>query len=74
MENNRDKVLKTLARKGAMSLLELMSVVDVPDSEIESIVKELQKDNLVKLSKNGTDEDAMDEIVTIREQGLRAVG
>ncbi len=68
----RDKtnaVLEALARSKAMSLVELMSVVDFPDNEIEQIVESLRADNLVRVSGSG-----LDEIITIREQGLRAAG
>ncbi len=67
---NYSKVLKTLAQNKAMSLVEPMSVLEAPDSEIEAIVNDLKQRNLVKISEEGT----LDEIVTIREQGLRAAG
>lgn len=68
----RDKVsivLDTLARNKAVSLLELMSMLDLPDTEIEQIVNSLQSRNLVKVSGSGADK-----IITIREQGLRVAG
>jgi len=65
----RNTVLDKLAGSKAMSLVELTSAIDLPDSEIEEIVKSLKSENLVWVSGSG-----LDEIITIREQGLRAAG
>jgi hypothetical protein len=68
-EQARNIVLDKLAVSKAMSLLELTSAVDLPDSEIEEVVKSLKSENLVWVSGSG-----LDEIITIREQGIRAAG
>lgn len=69
-KDNARIILDVLARNKAMPLVELMSVVDLPDPEVQSIVKVLERENLVSVSQGGT----LDEIVAIREQGLRAAG
>ena len=69
----RDKsqiVLDLLAQKKAMPLVEIMSIVDIPDNEVQMIVAKLEKDNLIKVEAKGT----LDEIVAIRQQGIRAAG
>ncbi len=69
----RDKakiVLDLLAQNKAMPLVEIMSIVDIPDNEVKTIVAELEKENLIKVEDQGT----LDEIVAIREQGIRAAG
>ena len=63
-------VLDTLARNKAMSLVELMSELDLPDNEIEKIVKNLEENNFVRI----TEREKMDEIITIRQEGLRIAG
>jgi hypothetical protein len=63
-------ILDLLAQRQAMSLVEIMSVVDIPDNEIQAVVGELEKNNLVKVSQG----DTLDRIVTIRDEGLRAAG
>ena len=68
VEDNVKIVLDVLARNKAMSLVELMSVVNMPDTEVQNIVKELELQNLVRVSKGGV----LEEIVAIREEGLRA--
>jgi DNA-binding IclR family transcriptional regulator len=69
-QDNAKIILDLLARHKAMSLVELMSVVEMPDSEVRHIVENLESKNLVRVSQRGT----LDEIVAIREQGLRAAG
>lgn len=69
----RDKakiVLDLLAQNKAMPLVEIMSIVDIPDNEVRTIVADLERENLIKVEDQGT----LDEIVAIREQGIRAAG
>jgi len=61
--------LQTLAHSKALSMVELMSLVDVPDGDVENIVKELEQQKLVSVSG-----DQLDRIVTIRSEGLKAAG
>jgi DNA-binding IclR family transcriptional regulator len=61
-------ILGILAQKKALSLVELMSFVDIPDGEVSAVVHDLEHQNLVKVTGAGT----LDEIIAIREQGLRA--
>ncbi|HKV92915.1 MAG TPA: hypothetical protein VJW20_10235 [Candidatus Angelobacter sp.] len=68
--DNAKIVLDLLAQNKAMPLVQIMSVVDIPDNEVQTIVADLEKDNLIKVEGHGT----LDEIVTIREQGIRAAG
>jgi DNA-binding IclR family transcriptional regulator len=70
VKDNAKIILDVLAQNKAMSLVDLMSVVDLPDAEVERIVESLERDNFVRVSQGGT----LDEIVAIREQGLRAAG
>lgn len=67
--NSENLVLQQLAKSKAASLIELMSLVDVPDDEIEGVVTNLENQNLVSISGSG---DRLNRIVTIRNQGLRA--
>ena len=69
METKHEKVLQTLAHSKALSMVELMSLVDVPDGDVENIVKELEQQKLVSVSG-----DQLDRIVTIRSEGLKAAG
>jgi hypothetical protein len=69
-KDNAKIILDVLVQRKAMSLVELMSVVDVPDAEVQAIVESLERDNLVRVSGRG----ALDEIITIREHGLRSAG
>ena len=62
-------VLQQLAKSKAASLIELMSLVDVPDDEIEDVVTTLERQNLVSISSSS---DRLNRIVTIRNQGLKA--
>ena len=66
----KNLVLQQLAKSKAASLIELMSLVDVPDDEIENVVTALEQKNLVSISGSS---DRLNRIVTIRNQGLRAV-
>jgi hypothetical protein len=69
-KDNAKIVLGVLAHNKAMPLLELMSVVELPDDEVQKVVEGLEKEKLVSISQRGT----LDEIVTISWQGLRAAG
>ena len=62
------RVLSALAQNKAMPLLALTTLADVPESELRRIVDNLESNNLVKIEQKGT----VDEIVIIREQGIRA--
>lgn len=71
MAPNKTKiVLDYLAQRKAVPFLELVSTVDIPEDQIHGILEGLEKENYIKLSDKGT----LDEIVTIREQGIRAAG
>jgi DNA-binding IclR family transcriptional regulator len=62
-------ILNTVAKNRAVALVELTTLVDLPDAEIEGIVKTLAEADLVKVSGSG-----LDRVVRIQEQGLRAAG
>lgn len=62
-------VLNAVAKNRTISLIELTTLINLPDSEIEGIVEELAADGLVKVTGSG-----WDKIITIKEQGLRAAG
>lgn len=64
-------VLDILAQKKALSLVELMSYVDIPDDDVVKVVGTLERKSLVKVTRPGKLDD--DAIVAIREPGLRAV-
>lgn len=66
----KNLVLQQLAKSKAASLIELMSLVDLPDDEIEGVVTTLEQKNLVSISGSS---DRLNRIVTIRNQGLKAV-
>lgn len=68
--DSENLVLQQLAKSKAASLIELMSLVDVPDDEIEGVVTTLEQKNLVSISGSS---DRLNRIVTIRNQGLKAV-
>ena len=68
--DSENLVLQQLAKSKAASLIELMSLVDVPDDEIENVVTTLEQKNLVSISGSS---DRLNRIVAIRNQGLRAV-
>ena len=68
--DSENLVLQQLAKSKAASLIELMSLVDVPDDEIEDVVTTLEQKNFVSISGSS---DRLNRIVTIRNQGLRAV-
>jgi hypothetical protein len=53
-----------------MPLVEIMSVVDLPDNEVQAAVKDLEENKLVRVSPG----NKLEQIVTIREEGLRAAG
>ena len=63
-------ILDVLAQRKAMPLVELMTVVDIPDNEVQAVIGDLEKNNLVRVSQG----DMNDQIITIREEGLRAAG
>jgi len=67
--DKRKLILDLLAQRKAMPLVEIMSVVDIPDNEVQAAVQDLEKNNFVWVSQGKT----LDQIVTIREEGLRAV-
>jgi len=61
-------ILDYVAQRKAVPLLELVSSVDIPEDQVEAIINNLEKENYIKVSDKGT----LDEIVTIRDQGIRA--
>lgn len=61
-------ILGYLAQRKAVPLLELVSTVDIPEDQVQTIINNLEKENYIKVSDKGT----LDEIVTIRDQGIRA--
>ena len=63
-------ILGLLAQRKAMPLVEIMSVVDLPDNEVQAAVKDLEENKLVRVSPG----NKLEQIVTIREEGLRAAG
>ncbi len=63
-------ILGLLAQRKAMPLVEIMSVVDLPDNEVQAAVKDLEENKLVRVSPG----NKLEKIVTIREEGLRAAG
>jgi hypothetical protein len=61
-------IIRTIAANGgAVSLVELMSLVSAPDADIKGAVTALQEQGLVKIS----DESAMDPLITVREKALK---
>jgi hypothetical protein len=63
-----EKVLSVLADHGSLSGLEIMSLTDVPDADVQSIVAKLAGQKMVRLSgSNGRFEDRA---ITIQSPGL----
>ena len=63
-------VLDYLAQRKAVPFFELLSLVPISENQMHVIVDGLEKENYVRVSDKGT----LDEIVAIREQGIRAAG
>jgi len=62
-----EKVLSILADHGSLSLVEIMSMTDIPDTEVSEVVHKLADQKLVTLSAADTVED---QAVTIQTRGL----
>jgi len=60
-------VIKILAHYKSMPFLELTSVSDIEDEALEKIVRDLEKQDVVKVS---NPEDVFEKIITLREKGF----
>jgi hypothetical protein len=68
-DEKRSRVLATLRTYRSMPFLELTSVCNIDDKELEEIVEDLAVKKLVKIINPG---DLTEEIVTVREQAFAA--
>lgn len=60
-------VLKTLADYKSMPFLELAAVCDIDDETLQKIVKDLESEDVVKVS---NPENVFEEIVTLKDKGF----
>ena len=63
-------VLRTLAQRKSMPFLELTSVCNIRTDRLDDIVRELESDDIVKVSYRG---DVSEEIVTLKHKGFEVV-
>ena len=61
-------IFDVLVQRRALSLPELLLYVDAPKAEVNRIIQDLENQKLIKIWHRGTP----DEIIMIREKGLRA--
>jgi DNA-binding IclR family transcriptional regulator len=62
------EIIRTIATNGgAVSLVELMSLVNAPDADVKDAVIGLHAQGLVRMS----DESAPDPLITVREKALK---
>jgi len=61
------KVLRILAKYKAMPFLELSSLANLDENYLQEIIKELEKQDRVKVTNRG---DIFEEIVTLKEKGF----
>lgn len=65
------RVLKALVKYWSMPFLELTTrVPDIDDSELESIIKNLENNDLVTIT---NPDDILEEIVTVKKKGLESI-
>jgi len=60
-------VLRTLAEYKSMPFLELTAVCDIDDETLQKIVKDLESEDIVKVS---NPENVFEEIVTLKDKGF----
>lgn len=65
---NYAKVLRALIKFKSMAFLELSALCDIDEKELEQIVRELERRDLVKVVDEGK---IMDEIITVRGRAYR---
>jgi hypothetical protein len=61
------KVLQTLARHRSMAFLELTSVCDINDTELSTIIKDLESEDVVKVT---NPYDITEELITLKHKGF----
>jgi DNA-binding MarR family transcriptional regulator len=61
------RVLHILAQKKAMPFLELASLCDISDSDLQRIIEDFESSDIVKVTNRS---DIFEEIITLREKGF----
>ena len=70
LDDTYSSVLRVLARYRSMPFLELVTrVPEIGDDELEKIIRDLEKQDMVKVINQG---DILEEIVTLKKKGLSA--
>ena len=67
MDAAAKKVLDILLKRKSMPFLELTSLLDVMDQELQKIVKDLEQKDLVKIS---NPDNIYEQIVTVRDKAF----
>ena len=71
MQQERLSVLRVLVQHKAMPFLELTSMLDIDDERLNEIIKQLETEQLVKVSNRG---NILEEIVTARGRAFEVAG
>lgn len=71
MQQERLSVLRVLVQHKAMPFLELTSMLDIDDERLKEIIKQLETEQLVKVSNRG---NILKEIVTARGRAFEVAG
>lgn len=71
MQQERLSVLRVLVQHKAMPFLELTSMLDIDDERLKEIIKQLETEQLVKVSNRG---NILEEIVTARGRAFEVAG
>lgn len=64
------KVLKALAQYRSMPFLELTTVCDIGDDQLEDIINNLEDQDMVKVINR---DNILEEIVTLKKKGLEEI-
>jgi helix-turn-helix protein len=67
LDESHKKVLEILFGYKSMPFLELTSICDIDDKELEKIVSDLEQQDLIKVSNRG---NIFEEVVTLKQKAF----